>query len=75
MDSTVSVGTTVGMNVEVGGTGVKAGSTVGVVAGVPHPTKNNIRNARPIIGNTFLLSILVSILYWDKIQQPNETVE
>jgi len=61
--STVSVGVEVAISVDVGGTDVHVYATVGVVAGTPHPTINSMRNATPIIGNDFLLSILVSVLY------------
>jgi hypothetical protein len=62
MGSTVTVGTVVVMSVDVGGTDVTVCATVGVIAGAPHPMTNNIRNARLISGNNFLLSILVSII-------------
>jgi hypothetical protein len=55
--------------VDVGGTGVHVSATVGVAAVTPHPTAKSMRNAGPSIGNGFLLSILVSVLYRSKIQQ------
>jgi hypothetical protein len=65
--STVSVGVEAAIGVDVGGTDVHVSATGGVVAGTPHPKTNrtttSMRNARPIIGNDFLLSILVSVLY------------
>jgi hypothetical protein len=60
--STVSAEVEVAISVDVGGTDVHVFATVGVVAGTLHPTTNNMRKARPIIGNDFLLSILVSVL-------------
>ena len=77
--STVPVGVEAAISVDVGGTDVHVSATVGVVAGTPHPTTNGMRNARPIIGNDFLLSISVSVLYQGEnqgeIQPLNETVE
>jgi hypothetical protein len=70
--STVTVGIEVAMTFDVGGTEVSIGATVGVVAGLPHPTTNSIKNVRTIIGTNFLLSILISILYCDEIQPPND---
>jgi hypothetical protein len=63
--STVTVDTEAAKTVDVGGTEVIIGATVGVVAGSPHPTINRIKNARTIIGTIFLPFILVSILYSD----------
>ena len=56
------VGTGIVKRVEIGGTGADVGAAAGVIVGAPHPVTNNMRNARPIIGNKFLLSILISII-------------
>jgi hypothetical protein len=61
--STISVEVEVAISVDVGGIDVHVSATVEVVAGALHLTTNSVRNARPIIGNDFLLSILVSVLY------------
>jgi hypothetical protein len=60
-------------SVEVRETDVHVSATVGVTGGALHPRTNSMRKARPMMGNDFLLSILVSVLYEDSFQ-PRVTV-